>query len=194
MINVQNRFSPPRNTIEAYDNKNIILTGFMGTGKTTIGTLVAEKLEREFIDTDVLIEQRQGMGIPEIFASLGEDAFREMEADIATELGQRKGLVVATGGRFMLDPDNAAALSENGIVFCLVVSPREILARVTAETDHHRPLLDVPDPAAQISELLQEREAGYRRFLEIHTDNRKPDEIADELLAFLQKHHKNFKD
>ena len=85
------------------DAQNIIFTGFMGTGKTTVGKMLAEKLGREFIDTDDLIEERQGLSIPEIFDQLGEAAFRKMEAEIAKELGQSKGLVISTGGRLMLD-------------------------------------------------------------------------------------------
>ena len=114
--------------MENSDNKNIIFTGFMGTGKTTVGKLVAEKLGRQFIDTDELIEERQGMSIPEIFKHLGEAAFRTMEADIAQELGKKEGLVISTGGRLMLDPSNVAALSVNGRVFCLVATPHLLSA------------------------------------------------------------------
>ena len=146
------------------DTQNIIFTGFMGTGKTTVGKLLAEKLGRDFIDTDNLIEQRQGLTIPEIFDQLGEAAFRQMEAEIAKELGQRKGLVISTGGRLMLDPANVEALSVNGRVFCLVATPQEILSRIEGDTDHHRPLLDVPNPGEQIVELLQARKRAISVF------------------------------
>jgi len=174
------------------DDKNIIFTGFMGTGKTTVGKLLAERLGRHFIDTDELIEERQGMSIPEIFATLGEPAFRKMETDIATELGQKEGLVISTGGRLMLDPANVEALSVNGRVFCLVATPQEILSRIESDSDHHRPLLDVPNPGEQIVELLQERKRGYQRFLKMATDEKHPSEITDNLLNFLQKSQKHF--
>jgi len=169
------------------DNKNIIFTGFMGTGKTTVGKLLAEKMGRQFIDTDELIEERQGMSIPDIFDRLGEPAFRKMEADIARELGQKTGLVISTGGRLMLDPANVDALSVNGRVFCLVATPQEILSRIEGDADHHRPLLDVPNPGEQIVELLQRRKKGYQRFLKMTTDEQQPFEITKNLITFLEK-------
>ena len=174
------------------DNKNIIFTGFMGTGKTTVGKLLAEKLGREFIDTDQLIEDRQGLTIPEIFHKRGETAFRKMEADIAKELGKREGLVISTGGRLMLDPSNVEALSANGRVFCLVATPEEILSRLESDKDHRRPLLDVPNPSEQIFELLQERKKGYQRFLRLATDDSHPHDITKNLLDFMQKSQEQF--
>jgi shikimate kinase/3-dehydroquinate synthase len=174
------------------DNKNIILTGFMGTGKTTVGKLLAKKLKRDFIDTDQLIEHRQGITIPEIFADMGEPAFRQMEADIAQELGEREGLVISTGGRLMLDPANVAALSSKGRVFCLVATPQEILSRLESDTDNRRPLLDVPNPNEQIVELLQERKSGYQRFLKLTTDNRQPNDVTENLIDFIQRSPKHF--
>ena len=84
--------------MEQTTKKNIILTGFMGTGKTTVGKLLALQLGYEFIDTDALIQERQGRAISDIFLESGETAFRQMEADLAQELGQRQGLVISTGG------------------------------------------------------------------------------------------------
>jgi 3-dehydroquinate synthase len=174
------------------DSQNIIFTGFMGTGKTTVGKMLAEKLGRDFIDTDDLIEERHGMTIPEIFSQLGEGAFRKMETEIAKELGQSKGLVISTGGRLMLDPANVEALSVNGRVFCLVATPQEILSRIEGDTDHHRPLLDVPNPGEQIVELLQERKKGYQRFLKMTTDEKDPGDITADLLDFMEKSQKQF--
>ncbi len=162
--------------------KNIILTGFMGTGKTTVGKLLAQKLHRDFVDTDHLIETRQGITIPEIFAAQGEAAFRQMEADIAKELGKREGLVISTGGRLMLDPANVAALAANGRIFCLVATPEEILSRLDRDEENRRPLLDVPDPHEQIIRLLQERTKKYQRFLQITTDGKDPQDVAGIIL------------
>lgn len=168
------------------DNKNIILTGFMGTGKTTVGKLLAKQLEREFVDTDQMIEARQGITIPEIFVNQGETAFRLMEAEVAQELGKREGLVISTGGRLMLDPANAAALSRNGRVFCLVAAPQEILSRLVSDKDNHRPLLDGPNPTEQVLELLKERKKGYQRFLKLATDSKQPADVAKKILDFVR--------
>lgn len=169
------------------DKTNIILTGFMGTGKTTVGTLLAEKLGREFIDTDQLIETRQGLTIAEIFADLGEAAFRRLEADLAQELGEKEGLVIATGGRFMLNPANEAALGSKAQIFCLVASPQELVSRLAKDPENRRPLLNVPNPGEQITKLLQERQKGYQRFVKVATDGRQAAEVAEDLYALLQK-------
>ena len=160
---------------------NLILTGFMGTGKTTVGRLVAEKLGREFVDTDLVIEERHGP-IHEIFDRQGESAFRDIERDLARELGQRTGLVIATGGRMLLDPENFRALSANGRIFCLVATPQEIYDRVTRDPSRvNRPLLEVADPKQRIIELLDERRPDYDRFPQLTTDQVEPDVIAQEL-------------
>ncbi len=168
--------------------KNIVLTGFMGTGKTTVGKILAKKLKREFIDTDHLIEKRHQLSIPDIFHSFGEKAFRLMEAETARELGRKKDLVISTGGRLMLDPDNAAALESTGLVFCLSADPKTILSRLESDKNHSRPLLDCPDPQQKILQLLNEREKGYRRFTTIQTDGIQPTEIADKILNFMRQH------
>ncbi len=161
---------------------NLILTGFMGTGKTTVGRLVAEKLGREFVDTDLVIEERHGP-IQEIFDRQGESAFRDIERTLAGELGQRKGLVIATGGRMLLDPENFTVLSENGRIFCLVASPEEIYERVASDSSRvNRPLLEVADPKQRIIELLDERGPDYERFTQVTTDHLEPDVIAQELV------------
>jgi shikimate kinase / 3-dehydroquinate synthase len=162
----------------ASDSRNIVLTGFMGTGKTTVGRLLAERLGYEFVDTDQVLEERHGR-ISEIFRTRGEDAFRRLERELAAELADRDGLVIATGGRLMLDPENVANLSRKGRVFCLVATPDEILDRVTSDTaSTERPLLSVPDPRQRIIELLAERGADYRRFAQLPTDAVSTDAVA----------------
>jgi shikimate kinase / 3-dehydroquinate synthase len=162
---------------------NVVLTGFMGTGKTTVGRLLAADLGFEFVDTDELIEQRHGP-IPDIFATQGEDAFRRFERAIAAELASRTGLVISTGGRMMLDPDNVRALSANGRIFCLVATPEEVFDRVTGDTSRvDRPLLQVPDPRQRIVELMSERDPEYRRFPQLVTDAQTPQAVARDLRA-----------
>jgi 3-dehydroquinate synthase len=165
---------------------NIILTGFMATGKTTVGKLLAEQVGYEFIDTDDLIAERAGMPVSEIFKQKGEDAFRQMEADLAQELGHQQGLVVSTGGRMMLDPANAEALSRNGRVFCLVATPEEIHDRVAKDKGVKRPLLEVSNPMQRIEGLLEEREAEYGRFPQMVTSAKSADEVSLNLMGILQ--------
>ena len=147
---------------------NIILTGFMGTGKTTVGKLLAQRLAYKFVDTDVIIEGRVGRSIAEIFAELGETAFRQMEAEVALELANRDELVISTGGRFMLYDGNVTALGENGRIFCLTASPIEILSRVQKDGST-RPLLSGGNPLDRIIAILQEREEKYSQFEQVVT-------------------------
>lgn len=164
---------------------NIVLTGFMGTGKSTVGRVLAHRSGREFVDTDVLIEARHG-AIPEIFAERGEAAFRELEHEVARELSARRGLVVATGGRLLLDHRNAEALGATGHVFCLAADADEIVRRVVdIDGAADRPLLAGPDPAARVRALLDERRSGYGAFEQVETTGRTPNQIAIDILERL---------
>ena len=173
--------------IESERRKNIILTGFMGTGKTTVGKLLAKQLDHEFVDTDEMIQARQDRTIPQIFRESGEAAFRQMETELAQELAHREGLVIATGGRLMLDPVNAAALSRQGQVFCLVANVEEILRRLTKDKQQLRPLLAGADPGERIVALLRQREEGYRLFPQVMTDNKRPMEVVQELMELIDQ-------
>lgn len=166
--------------------QNIILTGFMGCGKTTVGKLLARQLAYLFVDTDRLIEERSAMSVAEIFRVQGEAAFRELEATVARDLAAGEGMVIATGGRLMLDPENARILGRSGAVFCLAASPAEILQRVSRNSQA-RPLLDTADPLARIIELLQERAEHYARFPQIDTSGKSPREVAGDILARFEK-------
>jgi shikimate kinase len=162
---------------------NIILTGFMGTGKSTIGRLLAERLDYEWVDTDAAIEQRHGP-IKQIFANEGERAFRDHERAIARELARQGGQVISTGGRLMLDPTNANALGGSGPVFCLTATVETIVARTKA-AGADRPLLAGDDFEERITALLEERARGYSRYEQIATDGRYPEEVVDDLLERL---------
>ena len=105
--------------------QNIILIGMMGCGKTTVGRLLARRLNRPLADTDALIEQRQGRPIPDIFARDGEAAFRALELELCRELGGQEGLIVACGGGLPTQEEAIAALKENGLVFWLDRDPGE---------------------------------------------------------------------
>jgi shikimate kinase len=169
---------------------NIILTGFMGTGKSSVGRLLAERLGYTFVDTDDVIAHRCGRAVHEIFRREGEEAFRAREAALARELAAGKRQVIATGGRLMLDADNAAVLSRHGRVFCLWASAEEIMARVAADTAAVRPLLAGPDPESRIRALYAERREGYARFTPIMTSGQTVSEVVQavcERLAVAQE-------
>jgi shikimate kinase len=160
---------------------NIILTGFMGTGKSSMGRLLAQRLGYRFVDTDQLIEEQIGHSIAELFTRQGEAAFRKLEAKLVEELAQQNRLVIATGGGLVLNPDNVNRLSQTGRIFCLTARPEEILERVSGQ-QHIRPLLQETDPLAKIKELLEQRAPSYRQFPQISTSNLNPEQLLDNLL------------
>lgn len=141
--------------------RNLALIGFMGTGKSSVGRLVAGVLHFTFLDTDHVIEARAGKSIRDIFAQDGEPAFRQWERRIVEELTRRDKTVIATGGGLPADPANLASLKTHALVICLWASPEDIWERVRGSD--HRPLLNEPDPLAKIRELLAVREPCYRQ-------------------------------
>ena len=162
--------------------KNIVLTGFMGTGKTSAGRAVAERLGYEFVDMDSVIEARAGKPIARIFAEEGEPAFRRMEAALCEELSAREGLVIATGGGALLNPDNRARMTAGGAVICLTCGVDEILRRVDGNTD--RPLLAVADRRAQIERLLETRREAYAAIpWQINTTALTIEQVADQVIG-----------
>jgi shikimate kinase len=161
--------------------QNLALVGFMGTGKSAVGRLAAQHLRFTFLDTDDLIEQEAGRSIVEIFAQQGEAAFRQYEREVVKSLSARRDTVIATGGGLVADASNLASLKSHALVVCLWASPETIWARVRAQT--HRPLLQTPDPAGKIRELLEQRAPSYRQAdVQILTDFRSPKEVAQHVL------------
>lgn len=138
---------------------NIVITGFMATGKTSVGEHVARQLGREFVDMDVEIEAQFGKSIARVFAEEGEGAFRQVESLLCKTLSERDGLVIATGGGALVDPDNRARMLNSGMVICLDADHEEILRRVGDAGD--RPLLDAPNPGERVKRLLQQRNQAY---------------------------------
>ena len=139
--------------------KNIILTGFMGVGKTSVGTLLAKDLGYTFVDTDLLIEADQNMTVTAIFSHFGEPYFREVEVRIIQQVLQGEGQVVSTGGGAVIRQTNRDAFKKGGVVICLTARPEVIFDRIKHET--HRPLLQTPDPLAKIKEMLHNRAGFY---------------------------------
>jgi len=163
---------------------SVVLTGFMGSGQTTVGPIIAQRLGFGFVDTDQIIESRAGP-IPEIFKTQGEWTFRRLEEQVSRELAGRGGLVIATGGRTMLDPVNARCLEQVGKVVCLTAAPETIIVRVTHKAASIRPLLDGDDPAGRVSRLLAKRLASYSRFPMVATDGRSPEQVAGAVIDLL---------
>lgn len=156
---------------------NIVLVGFMCTGKTQVGERLASALGMRFIDSDKLIEERAGKTIDCIFAEDGEEQFRRLEREVIEQLANKKGVVLATGGGVLGDKRNLADLKRTGMLVCLTAEVETLLAR--AERGTRRPLLDVPDPRARVEELLALRAPQYAQ-ADYHIDTTKlrPDEVA----------------
>jgi shikimate kinase len=156
---------------------NLALIGFMGTGKTSVGKIVAEHLHFEFLDTDELIHQRTGRTIADIFAKDGEPAFRQMEQRVVEELATRKKTVISTGGGLPTNPRNLELLKSHSLVVCLWSSPEKIWERVGHQS--HRPLLHDSDPQKKIRDLLAVREPFYKQAdVLVNTDIRSLREVA----------------
>ena len=143
------------------DHRNIVLTGFMGTGKSAVGREVARLLGWEFVDMDEVIEARAGKTIPEIFEQQGEATFRRMEADLCAELAQESRIVISTGGGALVSEANYQTMASHGLVVCLDCDLDEIWRRLAAST--HRPMLYADDRRARIEELLVTRQPAYDR-------------------------------
>ncbi len=167
--------------------QNIILVGFMGTGKTAVANILNRKTGMPLLDTDTIIEQRAGKPITAIFAEDGEPAFRVLENQVAAELAKPSGSILSTGGGIVKNPANIELLAKGGIVFCLQASVDEILRRVEGDTT--RPLLQTPDRRGKIESLLTERAPLYAAIPhQIKTDGKTVDQVADEILKFYSSH------
>ena len=161
--------------------QNIALIGFMGTGKSSVGQIVAQQLHFTFLDTDHVIESRTGKSISDLFAQDGEPAFRELEKKIVAELATRKKTVISTGGGLPVNPDNLASLKTHALTVCLWASAEKIWERVRSQT--HRPLLNEPDPLAKIKKLLEQREPFYRQAdVLLNTEMRALKDVAQQVI------------
>ncbi len=143
----------------------IFLIGMMGAGKSTIGRMLAKRLNKHFVDCDHEIEVRTGVKIPVIFEKEGEKGFRRRETQVLHELAHEPGLVVATGGGVVLAPENRACLSQYGLVIYLSVPPQNLWERTRYDTS--RPLLQVENPRKRIEELHDLRDPLYREVADI---------------------------
>ena len=166
---------------------NVILCGFMATGKSSVGKRLAELLGYRFLDMDAEIEAGAGMPISEIFASRGEAAFRRLESDMVQRLASHSGCVIATGGGTIADPDNLETLRQCGILITLEADPETILERAGSAGD--RPMLSGNDRLGRITDLLAKRADAYARAdWAIDTSGLSIDQVARRIAGLLKRH------
>ncbi|MHB1319573.1 MAG: iron-containing alcohol dehydrogenase, partial [Anaerolineae bacterium] len=163
------------------EHDNLILTGFMGTGKTSVARRVADRMGRPFVDMDDEIVERAGRTIPELFAQFGEDAFRQIESGMCVDLSRRSGLVIATGGGCLVNNLNRDTLSGSGLVICLDCEPEGIIQRLRGTTG--RPMLYGDAPETRVRDLLAERRSAYSQIpYHIDTTHRTIDQVVESVL------------
>ncbi|MBN1793509.1 MAG: shikimate kinase [Candidatus Omnitrophica bacterium] len=164
--------------------RNIVLAGFMGTGKTCVGKKLAGRLGIEFVDLDDVIEAREGRLITQIFAEKGEAYFRGVEKALVREFSEKTPFVIATGGGAVVDQENLRLLKKSGVVILLEADIETILERTHGQT--HRPLLMVADPKGRIKELLEARAPFYKKAdYAIDTTSLNVDEVVERILSLV---------
>lgn len=166
---------------------NIVLVGFMGTGKSTVGSRLAQRLHMQFIDMDREIERLTGLTVSDLFRRHGEIRFRSEERVLSAKLAQRDNLVIATGGGVVLQEENIKSLGATGTMVCLEAAPEEILARVNRKKGS-RPLLKKDIKVEDIAEILQTRERFYAcAQYRINTSGKEVEQVVDEIAILLNQ-------
>lgn len=163
------------------DARNIVLIGFMGAGKTSVGQALANVLHRPFFDTDVIVAETAGATIDTIFETLGEDAFRVLESEAISTIAAIRGAVIATGGGALNNAANAAALTRDSLVIYLTASPQVLHDRINRSAG--RPLAGLMTGVDDLESMLAEREPRYRAIanLIVDTTDKTPDEVKHEV-------------
>lgn len=165
---------------------NIVLTGFMGTGKSKIGRRLAKKLRMSYLDTDELIEKREKGSISAIFKKKGEEYFRRLETKIVKEVALFDNFVISTGGGVVLRDENIRVLKKNAFIICLFANPEVILKRT--EGNENRPLLGVNNQKKRIEELLALRKPYYEKAdFSVDTSVLDSEGVVEEIIEFLGK-------
>ncbi|HEY4373445.1 MAG TPA: shikimate kinase [Burkholderiales bacterium] len=172
--------------------RNLILVGLMGAGKTTIGRLLARHFERDFVDSDHEIEARTGVRIPVIFELEGEAGFRARESQVLAELALRENIVLATGGGAVLAKENREVLRENGLVIYLRAQPTDLWHRT--QHDRNRPLLRTEDPEQRLKDLFAVRDPLYQEaaHMIVETGRQSPHMLAGKLEQQLRDQWMNY--
>lgn len=164
--------------------RNIVLTGFMGTGKSEVAKELSRLRGMRLIDIDREIVASERRSIPEIFSDSGEDYFRQIETAAIKQFASEQGVIISTGGGAVLREENLKALQANGLIFCLTASPETIMLRTAGNND--RPLLQSDDRQARITALLTERQPFYDKAgIMINSEGKTPLEIANEILEII---------
>ena len=170
---------------------NIVLIGFRGTGKSTVGKHLANRLERDFIDSDKYIENSTGKTIKHIFEEDGEEGFRKIEADVIAELSRMDNKIIAVGGGAVLREDNVRNLKDNGFLVRLEATPEIIQNRITQDekTTQQRPSLTDKKPLDEIKHLLEQREGPYKSAADytINTSYVACEDIVNEIIVTIKK-------
>ena len=167
--------------------ERVVLVGFMGSGKSTVGRLLARRLGWVFVDLDEAVEAAAGIKVAELFRTRGEAAFRQLEAEAGAVAAARAQVVIAPGGGWSLVPGRLDGLPEGSLTVWLRVRPATAVRRATG-TRQVRPLLAGPDPAARARELLKEREPAYSRArLQLDADRASPTSLVDAIVAYMER-------
>jgi shikimate kinase len=162
---------------------HLVLVGLPGAGKSTVGLMVAQKLGRTFLDFDAEIERREGMPITQIFGERGEGGFRELERKLTEELKEFGNMILAPGGGWITDPTVVALIRPPAGMVYLRVRPEMALKRLAGEQGS-RPLLNRPDPLAELNKILEARKLLFQKAdLEIGTEMLTPQQVADQIAA-----------
>ncbi len=168
-------------------DKNIVLIGFMGCGKTTIGKLMSNLTGKNFIDMDDYIVEKEGISINEIFEKKGESYFRNLERELCVKLSEKDNKIIATGGGVIKSEENVENLKKGGTVFYLKSSSKKIASNL--KNDHSRPLLAGGNKEEKIEKLLEERKELYKKCADVIIDVEKlaPKEAVREILDYMNK-------
>ncbi len=170
---------------------NIVLIGFRGTGKSTVGALLSNRLEKNFIDSDKYIESTTGKTIKRIFEEDGENGFRKIEASVIAKLGKMNNMIIAAGGGAILRNDNVENFKNNGFLVRLDADPEIIHERITKDdkTKLQRPSLTNKKPLDEIKHLIEQRENAYKNAADytINTSYVSCEEIVNEIVAVVNK-------
>ena len=161
-------------------SKNIVLVGFMGSGKSLTSNKLAGALNWKIVSTDKLIEQRERRTITDIFRDSGEAYFRQVEKETVKQVSEQTGIIIDCGGGVVLDSENVENLKKNGRVFYLSAPPERIYNNIKSQK--HRPLLNVEDPQAKIGELLQARKPYYEKADIVIDADKSINQIAEDIL------------
>ncbi|MGE4317380.1 MAG: shikimate kinase [Deferribacterales bacterium] len=166
--------------------ENIYLIGFMGTGKSTVGRMIAQDLGLKFVDTDKMVEDKTGKAILDIFEESSEEDFRKLETEVLKEITEEKGMIVSTGGGIVVTRGNLELMKQSGAVFTLIADAHTIHERLSQDNTC-RPLLEVENPLDEIKRLLFERAAFYINAHHIiETSDITAREAADQIISILK--------